>query len=407
LSAQPQTETHPLPPAVRGHAEPGFTRAVEAFDKLVTRGRGGGALVVRQRGETVLDLCTGWADRAHTRPWQPETLALSFSTTKGIASTVIHRLAERGELAYDEPVATYWPEFAAGGKGRVTVRHLLTHRAGLWSVRAVAERPEDLLDHLAMEERLAARTVRAPTQRSAYHAITYGWLVAGLARRVTGGRGLAELARTEVAEPLGVDGLHIGVNETAREFVAQPVGSALRHLGATSRFITPLMTGIKTTRAAHDALIAPGFHELFEGSEPSIWGTEMPAVNGALSAEALARLYGALANGGADGGARLLSEATVNDLGRVQLRTADGVLGVPMRWRLGYHHAFGTGRQAPYAFGHYGYGGSGGWADPDLGLSLGFVTNRIGSLTTPMADLTLYRLSRVVRDCAAGRLSGG
>ena len=374
-----------------------------SFAKLVSRGRGGGALVVRLRGETVLDLCTGWADRAHTQPWRPETLALSFSTTKGLASTVLHRLAERGELSYDEPIATYWPEFAAGGKGRVTVRDLMTHRAGLSSVRAVAERPEDLLDHLEMEERLAARSVHAPTEQSAYHAITYGWLVAGLARRVTGGRGLAELVQTEIAEPLGLSGLHIGVNETTREFVAQPVGSALRHLGAASRVITPALTGLKATRAFHDALIAPGFHELFEGSEPSIWGTEMPAVNGALSAAALARLYGALANGGADAGARLLSEETVHDLGRVQVRSADKVLGIRMRWRLGFHQAFGTGRLASRAFGHYGYGGSGGWADPDLGLSLGFVTNRIGSITTPMADLTLYRLSRVVRDCASRR----
>ena len=389
-----------LRPGVRGHATDGFAPVVESFARLVTRGRGGGALVVRLRGRTVLDLCTGWADRAHTRPWRPETLALSFSTTKGVASTVIHRLAERGELAYDEPIATYWPEFAAGGKERVTVRDLLTHRAGLWSVRAVAERPGDLLDHRAMEDRLAARAVRAPTERSAYHAITYGWLVAGLARRVTGGRGLAELVRTEIAEPLGVEGLHIGVDETAREVVAQPVGSALRHLGAASRFITPVLTGVKPTRAAHDALIAPGFHELFEGSEPSIWTTEMPAVNGALSADALARLYGALANGGADAGTRLLSEATVHDIGRVHVRSGDAVLGIPMRWRLGYHQAFGTGREARKAFGHYGYGGSGGWADPDLGLSLGFVTNRIGSVTTPMADLTLYRLSRVVRECA-------
>jgi CubicO group peptidase (beta-lactamase class C family) len=392
---------HPLPPAVDGHAQLPFGPAADAFGTLVGRGRGGGALTVRLGGETVLDLCTGWADRAQTRPWTPETLALSFSTTKGVASTVVHRLAERGELAYDEPIATYWPEFAAGGKQRVTVRDLLTHRAGLWSVRAVAERPEDLLDHLAMEERLAARSVRAPTERSAYHAITYGWLVAGLARRVTGGRGLAELVRTEVAEPLGVGGLHIGVDETIREFVAQPVGSALRHLGAASRIITPALTGLGVTRAFHDALIAPGFHELFEGSEPSIWSTEMPAVNGALSAGALARLYGALATGGG----RLLSAATVHDLGRVQLRTADAVLGLRMRWRLGYHHAFGTG-QAPKAFGHYGYGGSGGWADPDLGLSLGYVTNRIGSVTTPMADLTLYRLSRVVRECALSASAG-
>src|ERR687885_152253 len=279
---------------VTGHTAPGFEPVRRTFARIVGRRPGGGSLTVRVRGETV-----------------------------------IHRLADRGLLSYDEPVATYWPEFAAGGKERVTVRHLLTHRAGLSSVRAVAERPEDLLDHLAMEERLAARIVRAPTERSAYHAITYGWLI-------------AELARSEIAEPLGVDGLHIGVNETAREFVAQPVGSALRQLGAASRFITPVLTGIKGTRAAHDALIAPGFHELFEGSEPSIWGTEMPAVNGALSASSLARLYGALANGGADAGARLLSEETVRDLGRVHVRTVDGVLGIPMRWRLGYHHAFGT-----------------------------------------------------------------
>src|SRR3954465_15933595 len=110
-------EELPLPPDVRGRAERGFEDAIESFAKLVTRGRGGGALVVRLRGETVLDLCTGWADRAHTLAWKPETLALSFSTTKGVASTVIHRLAERGELAYDEPVATYWPEFAPGGEG--------------------------------------------------------------------------------------------------------------------------------------------------------------------------------------------------------------------------------------------------------------------------------------------------
>jgi len=395
-----------LPPDVRGHAAHAYARAADSFGKLVLRGRGGGALVVRLRGETVLDLCTGWADRAHWRPWKPDTLALSFSTTKGIASTVIHRLAERGVLDYDEPVAAYWPEFAVGGKGRVTVRDLLTHRAGLWSVRAVAEHPEDLLDHLAMEERLAARAVRAPTERSAYHAITYGWLVAGLARRVSGGRGLAELARTEVAEPLGVKGLHIGVDETTRGFVAEPVGSALRHLGAASRYITPVLTSLNGTRAAHDALLAPGFHELFEGSEPSIWSTEMPAVNGALSADALAKLYGALANEGEDSGARLLSASTVRDLGRVHVRTADSVLGLRMRWRLGYHQAFGTGSAAPKAFGHYGYGGSGGWADPEFGLSLGFVTNRIGSVTTPMADLTLYRLSRVVHECAMGDSNG-
>jgi CubicO group peptidase (beta-lactamase class C family) len=348
----------------------------------------------------VLDLCTGWADRAHTRPWTPETLALSFSTTKGVASTVIHRLADRGELDYDEPVASYWPEFAAGGKGRVTVRHLLTHRAGLHSMRAVAERVEDLLDHVGMEDKLAARAVPAPTTRSAYHAITYGWLLAGLGRRVTG-RGLAELARTEIAEPLGIDGLHIGVPADARERVAEPVGVALRQLVSTGERAAPLWSRSGAIRPAMEALLLPDFHRLFEGVEPPIWSTEMPAVNGVMSARALADMYAPLANGGSVGELEFLRPETLKTLGRVQLRTRDAVLGVRMRWRLGYHHAFGMGHPAPLAFGHYGYGGSGGWADPATGLSVGFVTNRIGSLTTPLGDLNLFRLNRVVRQCQA------
>jgi CubicO group peptidase (beta-lactamase class C family) len=381
--------------AVTGHTAPGFEPVRRAFARIVGRRSGGGALTVRLRGETMVDLVTGYADDAQTRPWTPETVAISFSTTKGVASTVIHRLADRGLVAYDEPVATYWPEFRAGGKERVTVRDLLTHRAGLSSVRAVAEKAEDLLDHLAMEEKLAARSVRAPTTRSAYHAITYGWLVAGLARRVTG-HGLAELARIEVTEPLGITGLHIGVPDEAREFVAEPVGTALRQLGSSADATRPVWGRYRRSRTTLDALHVPGFHRLFEGAEPPIWRTEMPAVNGVISSRALADMYAPLANGGGD----FLSRETVKTLGAVQLRTADAVLGIPMRWRLGYHHGFGAGRDAPMAFGHYGYGGSGGWAEPATGMSVGFVTNRIGSLTTPLGDLNLFRLNRVVRQCA-------
>jgi CubicO group peptidase (beta-lactamase class C family) len=383
---------------VTGHTAPGFEPVGSEFARLVGRRRGGGALTVKLRGETVVDLCTGHADRAGRRPWTPETLAISFSTTKGVASTVIHRLADRGLLAYDEPVASYWPEFGAGGKEGVTVRHLLTHRAGLSSVRAVAERAEDLLDHIGLEDKLAARSVRAPTDYSAYHAITYGWLVAGLARRVTG-HGLAELARTEVTEPLGITGLHIGVPDHAREFVAEPVGSALRQVGSTADITRPIWGRYRRSRTMIDALHVPGFHRLFEGPDPPIWHTEMPAINGVISAGALADMYAPLATGGAG----FLSSETVNTLGRVQVRHADAVLAIPMRWRLGYHHAFGAGSGAPLAFGHYGYGGSGGWADPGTGMSVGFVTNRIGSLTTPLGDLNLFRLNRVVRQCATTR----
>jgi CubicO group peptidase (beta-lactamase class C family) len=183
------------------------------------------------------------------------------------------------------------------------------------------------------------------------------------------------------------------------------VGAGLRHLGSAARLFSPVWIRGRRTRAAIEALVVPGFHRLFEGPEPPIWNTEMPAVNGAFSADALARMYGALANRGCDDGTRLLSPDATEALGRVQVRTPDAVLGVRMRWRLGYHQAFGTGRNATRAFGHYGYGGSGGWADPELGLSLGFVTNRIGSLTTPLGDLNLYRLSRVVHRCALQALA--
>jgi CubicO group peptidase (beta-lactamase class C family) len=250
-----------------------------------------------------------------------------------------------------------------------------------------------------METRLAARSVRAPTSVSAYHGITYGWLVSGLVRAATG-HGLGAALDAEILTPLGIDGLHIGAPARAREQVAEPVGSALRHLGFMAGAFAPAWKRIKLARTPIQALHVDGFHRLFEGAEPPIWTAEMPAVNGTFSAAALSRLYGALAQEGSDGGARLLSPETVHELGRVQLRSRDAVLGIPMRWRLGYHQAFGTGRDASKAFGHYGFGGSGGWADPSLGLSLGFVTNRIGSTSTPLGDLDLYRLSGVVHECA-------
>ncbi len=397
----------PAPHPVRGEVAAAFRPVAVAFGRMVGKrpGAGGGSLVVRQRGETVVDVQAGSADRRGTKPWTAGTLAVSFSTTKGVVSTVAHRLADRGVLDLDEPVATYWPAFAAGGKERVTVRDAMTHRAGLYSLQALADRGPDILDHLAMEEKLAARAVRAPTRRSAYHAITYGWLIGGLLRQVTG-HGLADLVRTELAEPLGVEGLYIGAPPAIRDRIAEPVGSALRHLGSTAQVLTPLWSRATRLRAAVEALHLQGFDRLFTGPEPPIWNTEAAAVNGIFSAGALARMYGALANGGADDGTRLLSEATVSALGRVQVRTADAVLGLPMRWRTGYHQAFVLDRQAPRAFGHYGYGGSGAWADPDLGLSVGFVTNRIGSFSTPLGDLTLLRLNRAIRDCATRSVPG-
>ena len=131
-----------------------------------------------------------------------------FSATKGMASTVIHRLVDRGLIDYDAPVAEYWPEFGANGKSDITVREVMRHRAGLSHLNGVSK--ADLMDHLMMEERIAAAPVnRLLYGKTAYHALTYGWLMSGLARAVTG-KGMRELIREELAEPLNTDGLHLG-----------------------------------------------------------------------------------------------------------------------------------------------------------------------------------------------------
>jgi CubicO group peptidase (beta-lactamase class C family) len=383
-----------------GLVEPGFEPVAETFRRLMARGRGG-ALAVRQGDRVLADLRIGWADRARTIRWQPDTQALAFSTTKGLASMVIHRLADRGLLAYDEPVASFWPEFAAGGKERITVRELLSHRAGLQDVQAIASGPEELMDHLLMEERLAAAAPQLPPGVPAYHAFTYGWLASGLARSVTG-KGMRELIRTELAEPLGTGGLELGYPSRP---AAEMIGRSLRLATALGIAGTPLFGWLPVTKTGFKALHAHGFEGLCRGPDPEIWRTEMPAINGALTADGLARLYAPLANRGrAAGGEQFLSAERVEELGRVQTRGVDRVLGVRMRWRLGFHHGFGIGTPSPRALGHFGFGGSGGWGDPDSGLSFGFVSSHIGSFTTAIGDLGILRLSGVARSCAARAL---
>ena len=390
----------PRPPSA-GTVEEGFEPLAEEFRKLMVRGPRGGALVVRAGDRVLADLRIGWEDRRRKRRWQRETLALGFSATKGLAAMVIHRLVDRGLLAYDEPVASFWPEFAAAGKERITVRDLLSHRAGLHDVQAIAESGEDLLDHVKMEERLAATAPQGPPGRPAYHAFTFGWLATGLARSVTG-VGMHELAERELAKPLGASGLGIGFPSRPP---AELIGTSLRLYAALGIAATPLLGALPLTRAGFRALHAPGFERLCRGPEAPIWRTEMPAVNGALSADGLSRLYVPLARRGeATNGGRFLSPEIVEQLGRVQTRGVDRVLGVRMRWRLGFHHAFGFGRPAPRALGHFGFGGGGGWADPHTGISFGFVSSHIGSFTTAIGDLGILRLSGVARACAARAL---
>lgn len=361
-----------LPHGVQGAADPSFACAVKAFAAQFPHPRlGGGALSVYLDGEPVVDVWTGWVDRRGRHHWQADNAPMIFSATKGVASTVIHRLADQGLIDYDAPVAEYWPEFAANGKAEITVRDVMRHRAGLSHLRGVRKR--ELLDHRHMEERIAAAPVGRHFGKSAYHALTYGWLLSGLARSVTG-KGMRELIRTEVAQPLNTDGIHLGRPPAgAPTQTARFVGSQMNIPNPVFNALAPAIAGIELS-AAFGAMYVPGVKALVQRDVPML-DTELPSANGVATARALARMYGAIANGGVIDGRRFLSAERVGMLtGRRDLRP-DRNLIMPLAFHLGFHGVPIPGVLP--GFGHVGLCGSFGWAIPDEGLSISLVHNRL------------------------------
>ncbi len=361
-----------LPRGVQGAADPNFAFAVRSFASLFPHPRfGGGALAVYLDGQPVVDVWTGWSDRRGRVHWTADTGAMVFSATKGVASTVIHRLVDRNLIDYDAPVAEYWPEFGANGKARITVRDVMRHRAGLAHLRGVRRR--ELLDHRHMEERIAAAPVGRYFGKPAYHAITYGWLLSGLARAVTG-KGMRELIRLEVAEPLNTDGIHLGRPPAgAPTRVAHIVGPQLNIPNPVFNAVAPKIAALEVS-AIFGSMYFPGMKAVVQGDMPLL-DSELPSANGVATARSLARMYGAIANGGEIDGQRYLSSKLVAGLtGRPSL-APDRNLILPMAFHLGYH-ALPFPGVLP-GFGHVGLGGSLGWAIPDKGLSFGFVHNRL------------------------------
>lgn len=361
-----------LPRGVQGAADASFACAVRSFASLFPHPRfGGGALAVYLDGQPVVDVWTGWADRRGRRPWSADTATMVFSATKGVASTVIHRLVDRGLIDYEAPVAEYWPEFGANGKADISVREVMRHRAGLSHLRGVGKR--ELLDHRHMEERIAAAPVGRHFGKPAYHALTYGWLLSGLARAVTG-KGMRELIRAEVAAPLNTDGLHLGRPPAGTPtHVAQIIGPQLNIPNPVFNAVAPRIAAFEVS-AIFGSMYFPGMKAVVQGDIPLL-DSELPSANGVATARALARMYGAIANGGEIEDRRYLSAELVAGLiGRRNLRP-DRNLVMPLAFHLGYH-ALPFPGVLP-GFGHVGLGGSLGWADPRSGLAFGFVHNRL------------------------------
>lgn len=352
------------------------------LDELVAAGREVGLQVAAYlNGRPVLDAWAGSADRQAGRSVDGDTLFTVYSTGKGVVATAVHLLAERDKLDYDAPIATYWPEFAANGKERVTVRDALTHRSG------IPQMPEGLVaeDLLDWEKMVAAvarlKPIFPPGTTTAYHALTYGWILGEVVRRADG-RDLGRFVLEEFCQPLGMGDLYFGIPEDAVPRVARlerPEGG-----GAPE----PPPDALSARAAPRDLswILAA----------PPGWRAQIPGGNMVASARSLARFYAALI--GEVDGVRLLPASRTAIATELQTAEVDAGLGVAVNKGLGYFlGGLPTSASGPRlsAFGHSGFGGSIGFADPAAGLAVGFAKTLLTTDADPAQSTTLLICDRV------------
>jgi CubicO group peptidase (beta-lactamase class C family) len=390
---------------VEGFMAPGFAPVGEVLAHGVQRqvgerqrtadlGSGGGAFAAYVDGKCVVDIWAGAA--APGVAWGHDTRAVIMSATKGLTALCAHILADRGELDIEAPVERYWPEYGAAGKGGTLVRHLLSHQAGAIGVpdvgRLLSWDGDGWDDGPTIASAIAGGPPAwQPGTRHGYHGVTFGWLIGELVRRVSG-VSLGTYFRTEVAEPLGV-ACDIGTPESALPGVATVVewtprpasrGGALTAIDPASRAGLSVLAGPDGSLFA-DAHGAPRFASFM--NTPAVLQAEIGALNATATARALAQVYAALASG-----ERLVSRPSIDRFRVEQVCGRDAVMGVPTRWAIGYS------RESPAlvadlprqhgpndaAFGHMGAGGQVALADPESGISCGFVRSHLENQALPL-----------------------
>lgn len=360
-----------------GTVEPGFEPLRRTFAATLGDSTGA-ALCIYFGGRAVVDLWGGTADARAMTPWSDETVSVVFSCTKGLMSILAARLVQDGVLDYDAPVARYWPEFAAAGKSDVLVRHVLAHQSGLSAPRDSLA-TADILDWGVVTRALAAQSpLWSPGTGYAYHAITHGWLVGEILRRVTG-KSVGHLFNDMIAAPLGA-AAWIGLPTTEyRRMARLVVGRSLADdVAAAAGAPEPDWLGRAMTLgdALPRALATPdgGFND------PRLWAAEIPGAGGIASARALARIWSATVC--ETGGVRLLKSATLARATAVET-SGEPVFAVPPpwpRWGMGFQLDSETRRYlTPDGFGHDGAGGQVAFAEPGLGLGFAYTTNLMES----------------------------
>ena len=359
---------------VQGECAPRFGRVRDAFARNFANGEVGAALAVTVDGEPVVDLWGGYADAARTRPWERDTIVNVYSTTKGMTAICANRLIEDGRLDLDAPVATYWPEFAQAEKETLPVCYLLTHQAGLAAISTPVP-SHSRYDWTFMTSALAAqRPWWEPGTQHGYHALTFGYLVGEVVRRVDG-RTLGTYFRDEIAAPLGVD-FHIGLDARDDARCADMITAPPPPPGAPNLFAA--------ITAQPESMIAKVFGnprlDTAEVNTRAWRAAEIPAANGHGGARGLARVYGALACGGDIDGVHVLSPQAIERANTEHAFGPDAVL-APLQTRFGLGF-FLTQPMIPFgpnprAFGHPGAGGSLAFADPDARLGFAYVMNQM------------------------------
>jgi CubicO group peptidase (beta-lactamase class C family) len=379
---------------IDGWVAPGFEHVRAKFEQNFDEGREvGAAFAAYREGQLVVDLWGGIADRATGRPWERDTIVLVFSTTKGATAVAANLLAQQGRLDVDAPAASYWPEFAAAGKERIPVSWLLSHQAGVPWVDA----PMTLEQALAWDPLIHALEQQVPVWEPGtahgYHAVTYGHLVGEVVRRIEG-RSIGTVFADEIARPLALD-FWIGLPEREEPRVAPLIGRMTGDGRAKPR------TAIEAAGAESPLARALTVNGIFGGAgtfnRRDVRAAEIPGAAGVGDARSVARMYAACI--GEVDGHRILTDEQRRAATRQQTSGPDRVLlELDLQWGLGFivpSSVVNLGH-APNGFGHFGMGGSLGWADPDRGLAFGYVMNR---MAVGMAgDARGYRLVKACYD---------
>jgi CubicO group peptidase (beta-lactamase class C family) len=355
---------------IEGTVAPGFERAREAFAANFARDGDyrevGASFAAFHRGRCVVDLTGGFKDAARTKPWTRNSLANVWSSTKGVTAAAVAVLVGRGLIRYEDKVASVWPEFAANGKENVTIAQLMSHQAGLNGF-AEPTSTTDMYDWNGCTAKLARqKPAWEPGTASSYHAMTYGWLAGEVVRRVSK-KSIGQFVRDEIAKPLDAD-IFIGLPESEDHRAAEmipprrpaeiPPLPPIALLAMTNPQPDPLSPNTRAWRAA-----------------------EIPAANGQANAMGLARVYAALVTEGGVDGQRLVSQDTFARMTRPATRDGrvDMFLGFKDNWAMGVTlNTPGIYGSNLRAFGHSGWGGSFGCADPDTQIAIGYVCNQMG-----------------------------